>query len=1364
MASPGKDVEEFSDDPISFGKGGQKKYDGFAYSLDYNLSLMDPSRMTISFISDDREYDEDALKEDIVTNGTKESPHKINYCGDRRTFYGYPLKYSINRSPRGDILTVDYYDASIIELDNIFVLLNKEDMPSTDGQNQANPCERRLFNLGTEHVKREGGVPKANSSCIDDSELTKEVLYTNHDLAELIEEHVPVNLSTLEILSPKDAQGDPDGALTYLENYHGTLREVLKSWGERMGFTFYWEVPEGGGDSEKNYGQLTFLNLKDPLFYDSLKVVADKMLGKAKSGGACNLLDSTEALSMEQTFNKAISARYENARIGDGSKSTKFMTLDMFTLPVRGCATDEGRAWGEGKFKGDIHPTQAPWSKGSPQYYWRNSNATWYQEWDSPNYNPGAENKDKQDRRWMEYQPKRPFDRGEHNDVVKEEFRDYIRLVKAAAIGEDFFNAYVFFKMMKKPKNKTKILSLAGYCRQHPVNSGLPPDVNDDNTLIQPMNCRDAVRTILQNKQRILSSPTSKNAFLPDDNLDDKGLAKALESCCGKEADPNSLTKAENYYVELNDGYTDEFNPGVTDRNGEIIIPDLVENKALSKILSKDAAGEEALVDTPNIRLCRGTVLGADCLTVNVLDPTFRATQALYQLTSNQIGPCGNKNQELQIDLVDESDNVYRVNHLESRQDQQGKDAQDNGSPYVFTSMFNFGNNGIFDRTGHGALYSQLSLVGRTAGRFWISPELLTKREFDAREYSDPDISWVNRLLDVNDSKFRSIFQEFDPLSGRAQAPWNDGGDTTYNVFWGTDFTKSSESKQKQLKGWEGQKEKDGSNCSYKDGKSFGPQASDTEENTRAPNVEQMIQKIIEKTMENSTELCYQGETMKDLAPAEMTILEDGLIKKYDEDGELEGYKFMGNYKAGGGQVNGQTSLVGGHGYSEASNAGRGPEVKITAEGIENGPVVATAIIDGSSIVMIVIENADSVLLKPGKNGGAPDIQVEINEPAGGEVNFFGDLKADTEMSEMDSITATNLNLRKYQQRKSCCCDDLEPGVVMIDKGEMLKVSFNAQVRKQIERISSATNETISSANSSNLVKDYKKDNKVITFSTNLIELSNLDGTVSPDAEDELDWIVDQVRIGAEGVDPTYKNSFYVAITDEEDAGGPTMKNCMLETERTSYMDRGNPFEAVVLGIPEEVENGPHPFVVKTISNPQQDDAILGCDGFMGGGLAGSSTGVNVREMKIEFATPSSDDIGVEFECGKDWEDLTDEEKTEKLEEIQTKLIEFVKKRAYLQNNNSYEASVTIADNFIKDSNGKALEFNAGGSKSKGIPNISQGLESLSIRIDGNGQRITIGVGTRKKLLGLRDPSFNLWRDINPRDMNVIQPNGGAGA
>ena len=160
MAKPGTKVENLDNPVIGFGGSGgdtKKKYGGYPYSLDFSLSLMDPSRITISFISEDRKYDTGKLQEDIIESGTRSWAQQIQYCGGGdNTFYGYPLKYSINRSPRGDILTVDYYDASIVELDNCFVVLNNEDFPPVAvnaeeggeipfGTIAENPCEWGIF-------------------------------------------------------------------------------------------------------------------------------------------------------------------------------------------------------------------------------------------------------------------------------------------------------------------------------------------------------------------------------------------------------------------------------------------------------------------------------------------------------------------------------------------------------------------------------------------------------------------------------------------------------------------------------------------------------------------------------------------------------------------------------------------------------------------------------------------------------------------------------------------------------------------------------------------------------------------------------------------------------------------------------------------------------------------------------------------------------------------------------------------------------------------------------------------------------------------------------------------------------------------
>ena len=81
---------------------------------------------------------------------------------------GYPLKYSIKRSSSGDILSVDYYDASIGYLDNTLVLINDHDVPPVTEPGDANayafwsephPCPEKLWLMGQRYQKALMGKP-----------------------------------------------------------------------------------------------------------------------------------------------------------------------------------------------------------------------------------------------------------------------------------------------------------------------------------------------------------------------------------------------------------------------------------------------------------------------------------------------------------------------------------------------------------------------------------------------------------------------------------------------------------------------------------------------------------------------------------------------------------------------------------------------------------------------------------------------------------------------------------------------------------------------------------------------------------------------------------------------------------------------------------------------------------------------------------------------------------------------------------------------------------------------------------------------------------------------------------------------------
>ena len=209
------------------------------------------------------------------------------------------------------------------------------------------------------------------------------------------------------------------------------------------------------------------------------------------------------------------------------------------------------------------------------------------------------------------------------------------------------------------------------------------------------------------------------------------------------------LAKMDTVFVEGLDANSST-SKGILSKNGKILIPDLVQNLALNKILSDApdtfADPQKPPVDTANVKLCRGTVLGRDCLTVKVLDPIYKAVKQLYKESSEQRGPCGNLNSQLSIDSVDESPDVYRA---WSQEDQavggggpdgdggaglEPGDAKNiaNGSAYIFTYLHNYGNSIIFDSAKHSAFFRQLKFIAENAGRWWVSPELLTAREFKA--------------------------------------------------------------------------------------------------------------------------------------------------------------------------------------------------------------------------------------------------------------------------------------------------------------------------------------------------------------------------------------------------------------------------------------------------------------------------------------------------------------------------------------------------------------------------------------------------------------------------------------------------------
>ena len=143
--------------------------------------------------------------------------------------------------------------------------------------------------------------------------------------------------------------------------------------------------------------------------------------------------------------------------------------------------------------------------------------------------------------------------------------------------------------------------------------------------------------------------------------------------------------------------------------------------------------------------------------------------------------------------------------------------------------------------------------------------------------------------------------------------------------------------------------------------------------------------------------------------------------------------------------------------------------------------------------------------------------------------------------------------------------------------------------------------------------------------------------------------------------------------------------------------------------------------------------------------------GVSARETQIEFVTPSDNDLKITLGgCGEDWGDLSTTEQNEKIIEIRQKLANYAAERCIINDEASYEARVVIADTVLQDKAGDPIKFTAPSPEQEGIPSIKQGLESLSIRTDGNGLRVTITVSSRIKLQAIKK-NFNLWQQYSPR-------------
>jgi len=272
--------------------------------------------------------------------------------------------------------------------------------------------------------------------------------------------------------------------------------------------------------------------------------------------------------------------------------------------------------------------------------------------------------------------------------------------------------------------------------------------------------------------------------------------------------------------------------------------------------------------------------------------------------------------------------------------------------------------------------------------------------------------------------------------------------------------------------------------------------------------------------------------------------------------------------------------------------------------------------------------------------------------------------------------------------------------------------------------------------------------------------------SVAPEALDELDWIVDQIELPGVFEDNGYE------IPVNGDSENPLTVG--RHVKQVNYTTKGANFSIQGLGIPisrgsaeigaaqEDPEMMANPESLDSISEEdlvQVNNEIAGCAGFTGR-TDDYMNCLGARTMAIDFLQPTDEDLKIilDEDC---LEALSEEKRKEVMALIREKLADFIRKRAYSQNTPSAQCTVSIADCQLielgEDGEENPIQFGGddGTNLSEGIPSIEQGLENLAVRVDGAGLKVTIGLGTKRKLRTLAPSNVDQWEFMNPRISNL---------
>lgn len=1204
-------------------------YGGYPYSLNYSINFTSPSRMTVSFVSEDGKYNTEGLAERIfpsqldvdtsamgmlnpnsppTSDPTMSRGGAIDYdiitFGDEE-FHMHPLKYSITDGPNGKFLQIEYFDRSIFFLDKMVVYLKGKNFPPTYEPSylmnfgattsdvwtdlsawDGSPLSPFVLAVGSPYIKRgysRGGVLLTDAKDEVDPTALPEYLYTPYELY----------LEIMEKLGP-GAGG------IFKDRVDEESLRLLWWYGRRdmAGNSFNWE-PLGKSSSNENPDNMYLRNHVGTLrkvlndwaqefgfmFYwesknavDQLKLmdlssglsfsrISDKVREIIDDDGIKNVINKNYSYSIEDTFSKGATSY-----IGlEGQKnqipfSTPFRVFDLVGLGGPSAVTTDAVTLPTTASKKDCVNFNRQDGTLPGSIY--SSSA---ESWNKPN--TCADGTDfVRPWSWVDTKKIRSDDysikyNGTDYSSKGSLLATYTRLIKAAMLGPKFYRNYVLLKKSVMTADAPQ---------------GFPTATSWDVkwTTTDPDTGKDIEHNAGANLALVQDESTQAGKFgypAPWNGLDRfSNIPANVDYDTANAAYRPWKKQIVNFFYPSNSNDPDSD----YGKWNNLCYPDS-RGKTRGQGDQKDNLDKNSDVQSSSF------VIGKDGLSVELAysrsfeSKLFRDDRIRTQLSLGS-EPFEENLGEPSMSFASTKIHVLRVKKY--------------GTSF-----------GLLSNPEDDHIYQYLRAIGQNQGRFFYSTELLTEKTFAKRNYSAAGLSWHNRFLDVGDSPMGELAASLDfnnwskikPMP----SPCTDG--------------KDRESRQMDAFGRK---------FENKDG--LGNKNNGGELNTANFTVEQFVQFVYSEDISMPTPSANAALVVSNISKT------SGAILRVDIQDGGAGYPTDASFNV----------IFTGSGDGAAATAqsdGEGVITRITLSSSGSGYGDGTF-----AMIASAGANAGGINVFGGSLEGTC-IDPNIGEPVG-ETAVGADCQ--------DSIRAHNLSIRKRQWEEAVDCEELPPeqkGIMVLDRGPG-QLSIPAALNERIQRIAESFYFVPANFNDPFVRLHDENDFQLVVVPSvsNAKELKGRPGEFKP--YDELDWLLDQCEL-------VNIDKYSIQVPDPQGKPGDWVGKWMnakvkdLVIFDLAYAGDGPKFEASC-------------FIKPMFSS-------------------------NVASVQVQELTPSPSDVGIKSEFDDDCEQTDKLKSKRGRKKVKENLRYFTDNYASHQGDVDFNAKITVMNDGLRDKEDKKYEI-----------------------------------------------------------------------